>query len=355
MRVTVMGAGNSGLAMSAHLSAEGNRVTLWNRTEATIADLQKSREIACSGLLNGVIPIFQVTSDIRIALEGSDVILITTPASAHRDLAEIIGRNLAEPLPVLLNPGRTFGALEFQLVYSKFNEKIEPTVAEAQSIIYTCRKTDASSVRIIMMKSGVLLSTMVAEQNNSFITKLPRCIRHNFVPARSIVETSIGNVGMILHCAPLLLNAGWTENLSNTYKYYYDGITPTVSRLLEKIDQERIAVSERLGFQVESTKEWLQRTYNVKGDSLYDCLQNNEAYRMIDAPQTLEHRYIYEDVPCGLVPLEAMGISLGLGMNFTSLIIDLASKLMGVDFRNTGRNLQSLEINQDGGIFAGVQ
>ena len=36
MNITVIGAGNSGLAMAAHLSLNYNCVTLWNRSRETI-------------------------------------------------------------------------------------------------------------------------------------------------------------------------------------------------------------------------------------------------------------------------------------------------------------------------------
>ncbi len=63
---------------------------------------------------------------------------------------------------------------------------------------------------------------------------------------------------MILHCAPLLLNSGWTEHHTKTYRYYIDGITLTVAKLIEKIDLERVAVSEVLGHKVSTAKEWLE-------------------------------------------------------------------------------------------------
>lgn len=89
------------------------------------------------------------------------------------------------------------------------------------------------------------------------------------------------------------------------------------------------------------------RTYHVTGSNLYECIQNNEAYKTIDAPGSLKHRYIFEDVPCGLVPLESIGLKLGLNMGYTTLIIDLASKLLNFDFRTTGRNLEYLDITSE--------
>ena len=111
---------------------------------------------------------------------------------------------------------------------------------------------------------------------------------------------------------------------------------------------ERIAVSKELGYEVETVKDWLKRTYNIEGESLYECIQNNEAYKTIEAPKTLKHRYIFEDIPHGLVAIEAVGERLGLNMRNTSLIIDLASSLMDVDFRKIGRNLNGVFEGKNG-------
>lgn len=342
MNITIIGAGNSGLAMAAHLSKEGNNVTLWNRSKSTITKLMKTHRINCQGVINGAVEVNLVTDNLEKAIEESDVILITSPANSHKELAKQIAENIKKETLIVLNPGRTFGALEFKNTYEKYDKDFKQTIAETQTIIYTCRKIDESSVNIISLKFDVLISTFDASINKDIILRLPKCIRPYFSPADSMIETSIGNVGMILHCAPLLLNTGWTEGEDKTYKYYYDGITPSIGKLLEKIDKERVMVSKKLGLEVETTTDWLKRTYNVQGKDLYECIQNNEAYKTIDAPSSLEHRYIFEDIPCGLVPLEAIGKRLGLEMKNTGLIIDLASSLLNVNFRQKGRNLNNL-------------
>lgn len=351
MKVTIIGAGNSGMAMAAHLSNEGNEVTLWNRSSSTISKLMETRIINCDGALKGQIPIHIVTDDIKIALNEPEIIFITTPANSHKGLAKLIAKNINKSTAIMLNPGRTFGALEFRNKYRKYNKNYEQIIGETQTIIYTCRKTDVDAVNIIAFKDSVLISALDVISNDIIISYLPKCIQKYFSPADSMIQTSIGNVGMILHCAPLLLNAGWTEGESNVYKYYYDGITPRISDFIENIDKERVAVSEALGYKVDSTQEWLMKTYHVTGSNLYECIQNNEAYRTIDAPCSLKHRYIFEDVPYGLVPLEAIGIKLGLDMSYTSLIIDLASKLLNVDFRKIGRNLKHMYVKSDNNDF----
>lgn len=343
MRIAVIGAGNSGLAMAAHLSKEGHQVILWNRSLSTIEHLIQTKTIRCSGAITGNIPIYHVTNKMDEALFNVNLVFITTPATAHRDLAQSIALHCTSNLTVVLNPGRTFGALEFKQIFEAYQQHYQLQVAEAQTIIYTCRKIDDDGVNILALKNDILLSAIQSKDTMPIIQSLPDCLQEFYIPATSMIQTSIGNVGMILHCAPLLLNAGWTESSTNTYKYYYDGISPTISKFLEKIDEERITVSKKLGCPVESIVEWFRRTYHITGNTLYECIQNNVSYHTIDAPNSLQHRYIFEDVPCGLVPLESVGKMLGIDMSSTSLIIDLASKLLNTNFRAIGRTVQLFE------------
>jgi opine dehydrogenase len=339
MKILVIGAGNSGLAMAAHLSFNGDEVTLWNRTKINIDKLMQTKTICCEGIIRGDIKISKVTDDINEALKDVEIIMVTTPASAHKDISFLLSKNMKDPIPIILNPGRTFGALEFR---NSFKKDVVPSICETQTIIYTCRKISDTRVNITSIKKDVLISSFNKDSTNMICSLLPRYLRKNFKIAENMIETSIGNVGMILHCAPTLLNTGWIENESNNFKYYYEGITPSIADFLEKLDFERVSVSEKLGHKVESTMEWMKRSYNLEGKSLYQCIKNNNSYKYIDAPNSLNHRYILEDVSCGLVPLFFVGKQLGLEMPLTSLIIDLASAIMKIDFKNCGRNISRL-------------
>ncbi len=56
----------------------------------------KSKEIHCEGgVIEGTYAIDQVTADIGVAVRDPDLILITTPANAHRGgLAEAIAKHI---------------------------------------------------------------------------------------------------------------------------------------------------------------------------------------------------------------------------------------------------------------------
>lgn len=109
--VLICGGGHQGLSMAAHLALCGNEVSLWNRTEKHIAEILKSNKIVCSGVVSGEAHIKKASCKIDEVI--SDVIMVTTPSSAHKDIARVLAPFVTKDTVIVLNPGRTFGAIEF--------------------------------------------------------------------------------------------------------------------------------------------------------------------------------------------------------------------------------------------------
>lgn len=340
-KVTILGAGHQGLAMAAHLSAHGVLCNLWNRTESHIRDVLDTQTIICHGILEKEVPIYKVSTNIQDVL--SKTIMVTTPSSAHRDIASLVAPYVDETYTIILNPGRTFGAIDFYCALKQAGCQSMPQIAETQTIVYTCRRDGQNSVRLYALKSGVPIAAIDPTQLTQIIRKIPQCIRQYFVPVSSCLLTSMSNVGMILHCAPVLMNVGWIEAEHTNFEYYYDGISYSIASLLERLDKERVSVAKAMGCEVETVVEWLQRTYHTTGSNLYEHLQSNQYYRGITAPQSIHHRYLEEDVPNGLVPLEDAGKMFNIATPIATTLISLANQLLEVDFRKTGRRYSILK------------
>lgn len=339
-QVFICGGGHQGLAMAAHLSLSGVPVSLWNRTRSHIQNVIEEGVIHCSGIISGSAHINAVSDRMEEVI--SDFIMVTTPSLAHKDIAKQIAPFVHRDMVIILNPGRTFGAIEFLDTLKECGVSNLPHIAETQTIVYTCRRSTNNHVVIYVLKEGVEIASVKGDDLDYIMERIPNCLRGYFKPVDSVFQTSLSNVGMVLHCAPVLMNIGCIESDSVEFKYYYNGISKTVAKFLEKVDSERLLVAEKLGFHVESTAQWLRRTYQVSGASLYSCLRNNQAYREIDAPNTIQHRYILEDVPNGLVPIEDTAHKLNLDIPYISLIIDLACAVMECDFRKNGRKYRPL-------------
>ena len=343
-KIFVCGAGHQGLSMAAHLTLEGNNVHLWNRTQSNIQEVIDTGIIHCSGVINGDARIAKVSSNMGEVV--SNFVMVATPSSAHKDIAKEIAPYVHKDMVIVLNPGRTFGAVEFAEELKKQGVKELPHIAETQTIVYTCRKSGKNSVTIFALKNDVQIAALRGSDINFIMDCMPKCLKPYFITVDSVGLTSLANVGMVLHCTPVMMNVGWIESEKYEFKYYYDGISKSVAHLLEKIDAERLSVARAGGIEVESLKEWLERTYFVTGNTLFECLQNNEAYREIDAPPAINTRYIFEDVPNGVVPVEVMGKEYGVPTPNITTIINLACSVMDQDYRKTGRRFTSEQLKQ---------
>jgi opine dehydrogenase len=343
IRFTVIGAGAGGRAMAAHLSILGYTTNLLNRSEEGIRDIKTRGGIKVSGLIEGFTRIDKATTDPEEALENTKVVMVIVPAYAHREIAKTIAHYLNKGQIIVLNPGRTGGAIEFANILKTENIKTEVIIAETQTILHTCRVI-GDEVRILAVKDKVPLSAFPSINTDEVMAILSG-VSPRFVKAEDVLQTGLGNIGCILHPMPTLLNIVRIEAPGTQFKHYYEGITVTVSRLLELLDRERIAVAQSLGVEVLSTREWLYEAYGSRGKTLHEALLNNEYYRTIDAPDTIHHRYLLEDVPTGLVPISSLGTLAGVNTPIMDQIISLASLACNVDFKKTGRTVESLRID----------
>ena len=319
--------------MAAHLTLNGVEVKLWNRTQKNIQEVLDTGVIHCSGIVNGEAKISKASTNMSDVV--ADFVMVTTPSSAHKDIARELAPFVHPEMIIVLNPGRTFGAIEFAEELKKNGVKQLPHIAETQTIVYTCRKTGPNSTSILALKNDVEIAAIRGSDINYIMEQMTNCLKPYFKVVDSVGQTSLSNIGMVLHCAPVLMNVGWIETPKVDFKYYYDGISRSVARFLEKIDAERQAVAKAGGFPVESLMQWLERTYLVSG-----------CYKEIDAPPTINTRYIFEDVPNGLVPVEAMGQEFGVPTPNISTIINLACSVMDADYRATGRRFSSKQLKE---------
>jgi len=344
VRYTVVGAGNGGLAMAGFLGMQGFPVCLYNRTEEHLHGVRWHGGVRIGGAYSGFGAVQTITSDMETAVAHADVLMVVTPATAHRPLAESMAPFLRDGQIVVLNPGRTGGALEFRGVLADRHCTALVVVAETQTFLYASRAVSRSEAHIYKVKNAVPLATLPAHWIPAVLAVLNPAFP-SFVAGGSVLSTSLDNIGAVFHPALTILNAGWIEGTKGHFEYYLDGITPSVAKVLEAIDDERRGVASALGVHCVSAREWLYLSYDSAGLSLYEAIQNTDGYRGIQAPATIAHRYISEDVPMSLVPMASLGQKLGVATPTIDMMIQLASLLHGRDYRAEGRTTKKLGLD----------
>jgi len=84
--------------------------------------------------------------------------------------------------------------------------------------------------------------------------------------------------------------------------------------------------------------------YDTSGEDLHEAIHNQPGYYGIKAPNTLSHRYIFEDVPMSLVPIASLGEHYGVSVRGMDSIIRLACIVHRTDYYRRGRTVNKLGI-----------
>lgn len=344
--ITVIGAGNGGKAMAAHLAIMGADVTLYNRTWINIAAMNERGGISLSNedqfMEFGEISNF--TSKIEVAVRASQIIMVVIPAFAHAEIAEKMSPFLQNGQIIVLNPGRTLGAFEFRKVLSEKGCTANIIVAETQTFIYASRSEGPAQALIYRIKDAVPLAAFPSEKTQVVLDALDP-FYPQFIDGKTVLHTGLDNIGAIFHPTITLHNAGWIEATGGEFQFYIDGVTPSIARVMEAIDRERIQIGKAIGIKLLTACEWLKIAYNAEGDNLFEKIQNQAGYRGIKAPSTLNHRYINEDIPMSLVPMASLGKMLGIRVRGMESIIRLACIIRKKDYWKTGRTVESLGVS----------
>lgn len=345
-RYTVIGAGHGGKGMAAHLALMGFPVRLYNRTFEHIAAIRARGGIELTsfeGGPHGFGPIELATADMAEALREAQIVMVTLPSTAHADIARLAAPHLQDGQIILLNPGRTCGTLEFSQVLKQSACKARVLLAEAETLIYASRSDGPAQARIFGIKETVPLAALPATCTPLALAAL-RPAYPQFIDGTSVLHTGLNNMGAIFHPALTLLNAGRIETTRGEFQFYIDGVSPSVARLLEVLDRERVTVAASLGIRARTALEWLQMAYSASGSDLYEAIHNQPGYYGIQAPPTLNHRYITEDVPMSLVPIAALGERYGVSVRGMESIIRLACIIHRTDYWRRGRTPDKLGI-----------
>ena len=343
---TVIGAGHGGKAMAAHLALMGRRVTLYNRTYSHIEIIGMRGGIDLEGpdaSARGFGEMVLVTSNIEQAMRDAEVIMVVVPSSAHADIAKACAPHLQDGQIIILHPGRTCGAIEFDSALRRNGCTAKVIVSEAETFIYASRSDGPAQARIFRIKEAVPLAALPATCTKDVLVAI-KSVYPQYIDGVNVLHTGLNNMGAIFHPALTILNAGRIESTHGDFEFYIDGVTPSVARVLEVLDRERVTVASALGIRARTAMEWLQLAYNVAGDDLNDAIHNQQGYYGIKAPNTLNHRYIFEDVPMSLVPIAALGERYGVSVNGMDSIIRLGCILHRTDYWRRGRTLDKLGI-----------
>ncbi len=343
MNIAIIGAGCGGQAIAGYLASKGNKVNLYNRSIERIQPLLNKKEIELQGEIQSKGKLNLVTTDISKAVRETELIMVVTTATGHYDIATALAPHLQDEQIIVLNPGRTFGSLEFMNALLERGLDTDVTLAEANTLIYATRIIRPGLSDVKGIKNSVSLS-VIPNHRTSHVVSILNENYPQFYGAKSFLTTSLGNIGAVFHPTITLLNR---EKIikKETFDFYREGATRKVVDYMELVDNERRTLARTFGVNVQSIREWLCERYNLPDSDLFDALHNNPFYAGLASPTTFDMRYLTEDIPTGLVPFSELSKSVKVDTDYIDDLINKASMELKVDFRNQGRNLNRLGLS----------
>ena len=348
MKVAILGGGNGGQTMAAELTLAGHEVALCEhpRFEAGIAAARTLGGITLSGpTANNVEPGFArvatITTDVAQAVSSARVIMVVMSAAGHRWFMEAMAPLLEDGQIVVFNPGY-FATLEFATYLRRTQPQKPVILAETESLIYATRISGPAQVQVAAVKGELRYATLPARRMQE-AHAIVRQLYPQFAPDINVLATSLNNINYINHPTSALLNASRIEQIG-PYRYSAYDVTPSVARVMEAVDEERMNLAAALGLERISAPMMLQRFYGARGDDIYSTITDAYAYKDMMSPASLRYRYVTEDIPFGFVPMASLGLQLGVPTLAIDTMINLASLVNEEDYRAIGRNAERLGI-----------
>ena len=334
----------------------------------------------------------KITHNLRSVINQVDVIIIPIPAQYHFDAVKELLDNglLSKTIPLVLSPSRTFAAPYLWKVLGD-----DYPIACFSTSPYSCKTCGHSNV-YIKRRKRTWLASLEGNINSEQIALLnilfPQAA-FSKVPAL----TCLNNLGAVFHPAGYLMNLDTIRDreISNSiFSFYMEGIAdrPEVAGIIEKIDQVRLQIADYLNIEtfglesnpredvwrklinglraleqeheneieilrrirkqfleyigscVVSAQHWLDVTYGVHripGEPLCKTIRRTPTYQKNSVPQ---FRYIDDDIPTGLIPLEALASMFEIEHKVISDLINLYAEKYDNQIRASGRNLEEYSI-----------
>jgi opine dehydrogenase len=333
MNITVLGAGAGGTAIAFDCAANGHRVRLFDFPDFphNIHAIAKQHGIRAEGDLTGFAEVASAGHDIDRALQDAELIYVVGPAYSTAPFGQAVAGRLQAGQTVIVSPGSTGGALEFQRA-AELTEMHGVRVAETSTLHYAVRLTQPGHIRVFLkLKAGNLLAGLPSSETDATLAMISD-VYPGMEAARSVMQTSLQNANPVIHPAVTLANAARIEGTGGDFLFYEEGVSDATGRLIEALDRERIAIGAAMGLEILPDPVLGMRQGYMLADNYGAAYRTAPGFRGIGAQPQLDHRYLNEDVGYGLVFMSQLARQVDVDTPTMHAVIHLASVVMGRDY-----------------------
>lgn len=341
-RVGIAGAGAIALASAAWLRQAGHGVAVWS-PGGRGAEALRTQALQASGVQSFWVTL-EVADDAAALCAASDVLLLALPVNGHRHVMDALLPHLRDGQTVIVSSMASLSSLYLYEAARRAGRQV--TVASFGTTVLTARRESGTQVRVMTRRQAVGVSALPGAQVGRAVALCTALFGEGFSAQGSALASALANVNPQSHGPLAVFNWTRIERAENWPQYHC--MTPGVSRAIEALDRERRAVAAAFGIEVGPIEAHFARSFGTEAATLADIAAELHAKRGgPPGPTQVDTRYVTEDMPYGLVFVEALGAMAGVPTPATRTIVDAASLVNGVDYRRENDLLEPLGLARE--------
>ncbi len=347
-RVAVLGAGNGGITAAADLKLRGFEVALFELPQFSKSlDLLKEKGVILlkdEDKSQKKVEIDFLTTDIAQALAGAHMVLVTIPATWIESFAKICAPHIGEDQIVMLHTAACMGSLRFVRAAREIGVSTDFKIGEFSTLAYGTRAfPEKGEVELLLRVKEFYFAAYPSAKTAEFIAPCQQ-VYPTAVPVDNIWATTLLNGNPEVHPGPSVLNAGRIDYSKGDFWLYVEGITKHTYNVLMAVNNERVALGRALNLELDDCNTARKkRGYLLDGPGeWYEKYNTSPVFSKVKGPESLESRYVTEDISNGLVLYSSLGSALGIPTPASDAIITLGGILLQRNFMSEGVTLDRL-------------
>ncbi|MGY3439890.1 NAD/NADP octopine/nopaline dehydrogenase family protein [Marinovum sp. KMM 9879] len=340
--VGLAGAGSIAFGTAAVLGEAGHDPMLWSPSGKGTQDLVKTAKLTATGALETTLTPRIADSAERLARDN-DVLILALPGYGHKSVLDALAPHIEARHQVIISSHASLGAVYLaQLLAAR---GLSVPVTAWGTTICTGRRQSGTLVKVNTVRSKVDLCTVPQERSDEALALCRTLFGDRFQPRDGLLAISLSNLNPQNHMGIALGNITRMERGEEWSQG--QNVTPTVGRLLEELDLERLAIARALGLEVKTIFEHFHLSFHVPVASISEMNQQMHAQgNGGTGPATADSRYVTEDVPYGLVLTAALGRLTGQTAKLHEAGIQIFSAMYGCDFEAENEILHALDLGR---------
>lgn len=352
MKIGILGSGAGGCALAFDLSSSGHEVSIFdmpNYGENLEAIKKKGGIYSLSGDEEHFAKV-RVEDNIQDILKSAEIVFVVTPSYGTKPFAEICKSHVSKGYKFVICPGSSGGALEFKqsLGLDLLDDSI--LVAETHTLPYAVRVMNPGYIHIYLYVKRLIFGVLPSIGNDVIYNIVKELWGDKVRMAKNVLETSLIDGNPVIHPPVTLMNAALIERTKGNFRFYADGITNSVARVMEAVDNERLDIARALGLELDSEPQMSYlEGYIEEGMVNFETgYSNSKTFEPIKAQDKLDHRYLTEDVGYVMVFWSTLAELLGVKIAAIDSIINLTSIVLGNNLKGMApRTVQTLGITKE--------